>query len=192
MLTRRNLHADKLTQLGPRPIIASLSLGATRTFRLRYVADGSKQQSKASINAASEDGQTPRDSSNDSSREVKQVDITLPHNTLVIMWPPTQEEWRHEVSPSRCRAVRMNQVNDKHVCMLLPGARLRLSITESHMKALGVHCYIGHGRVQSLLSGIVAGRHHLVESHVLPAKPHLVLFSAPHSLLSKPVKLVPN
>lgn len=25
------------------------------------------------------------------------MDILLPHNTLVIMWPPTQEEWRHEV-----------------------------------------------------------------------------------------------
>ena len=22
--------------------------------------------------------------------------MELPHNTLVIMWPPTQEEWKHE------------------------------------------------------------------------------------------------
>ncbi|KAK9829720.1 hypothetical protein WJX72_007524 [[Myrmecia] bisecta] len=29
------LHADRLTNLGPRPIIASLSLGATRTFRIK-------------------------------------------------------------------------------------------------------------------------------------------------------------
>ena len=30
--------ADRLTMLGPRPIIASLSLGATRTFRIRHQA----------------------------------------------------------------------------------------------------------------------------------------------------------
>lgn len=23
--------------------------------------------------------------------------MPLPHNTLVIMWPPMQEEWKHEV-----------------------------------------------------------------------------------------------
>ena len=26
------------------------------------------------------------------------------HNTLVIMWPPCQEEWRHEVSLLDCLA----------------------------------------------------------------------------------------
>lgn len=25
------------------------------------------------------------------------IGIPLPHNTLLIMWPPCQEEWRHEV-----------------------------------------------------------------------------------------------
>jgi alkylated DNA repair dioxygenase AlkB len=29
------MHADRLTPLGKRPTIASLSLGATRTFRLK-------------------------------------------------------------------------------------------------------------------------------------------------------------
>lgn len=28
---------------------------------------------------------------------IDSVDVSLEHNTLVIMWPPTQEEWRHEV-----------------------------------------------------------------------------------------------
>ena len=28
---------------------------------------------------------------------INSVDLSLEHNTLVIMWPPTQEEWRHEV-----------------------------------------------------------------------------------------------
>ena len=26
------------------------------------------------------------------------AEVPLPHNSLVIMWPPCQEEWRHEVS----------------------------------------------------------------------------------------------
>jgi hypothetical protein len=30
---------------------------------------------------------------------VDSLDLLLEHNTLVIMWPPTQEEWRHEVRP---------------------------------------------------------------------------------------------
>jgi len=25
------------------------------------------------------------------------IDVVLPHNTLVIMWPPMQEAWKHEV-----------------------------------------------------------------------------------------------
>ncbi len=28
---------------------------------------------------------------------IDSLDVSLEHNTLVIMWPPTQEEWRHEV-----------------------------------------------------------------------------------------------
>ena len=29
--------------------------------------------------------------------QISSVDLHLEHNTLVIMWPPCQEEWRHEV-----------------------------------------------------------------------------------------------
>ena len=29
--------------------------------------------------------------------QIDSVDLHLEHNTLVIMWPPCQEEWRHEV-----------------------------------------------------------------------------------------------
>ena len=33
-------------------------------------------------------------------QSVCSVDVQLPHNTLVIMWPPMQEAWKHEVSPA--------------------------------------------------------------------------------------------
>ncbi|CAG8482998.1 12020_t:CDS:2 [Cetraspora pellucida] len=62
-------HSDQLTNLGPRPIIASLSLGTTRQFRLRRI--------------------------NEKSSRI--ISIPLPHNSLLIMWPPCQELWKHEV-----------------------------------------------------------------------------------------------
>ncbi|CAG8549306.1 6313_t:CDS:2 [Acaulospora morrowiae] len=67
-------HSDELTYLGPRPIIGSLSLGATRQFRLRQIQESDEKSSRI-------------------------ISITLPHNSLLIMWPPTQELWKHEVCP---------------------------------------------------------------------------------------------
>ncbi|KAK9867884.1 hypothetical protein WJX84_000142 [Apatococcus fuscideae] len=78
-------HADKMTQLGPRPIIASLSLGAGRVFRLRPSAAASPHQAR-------EQG------------ELSYIDIPLQHNMLVIMWPPCQEAWKHEIPRTRTTA----------------------------------------------------------------------------------------
>ena len=33
-------------------------------------------------------------------QSVCSADVQLPHNTLVIMWPPMQEAWKHEVTPA--------------------------------------------------------------------------------------------
>ncbi|KAJ3146039.1 hypothetical protein HDU89_006771 [Geranomyces variabilis] len=65
-------HIDKLTYLGPRPTIGSLTLGAARPFRLRRIARPSGAP-----------GQT--------------FNVVLPHNSLLVMFPPTQEEYRHSV-----------------------------------------------------------------------------------------------
>ena len=64
-------HADRLTSLGPLPIIVGYSLGSTRTFRLRrrWRDDG----------------------------EDVIVDVPLPHNSACVMLPPCQELWQHEV-----------------------------------------------------------------------------------------------
>ncbi|KAG0199176.1 hypothetical protein BGX33_011814 [Mortierella sp. NVP41] len=70
-------HADKLTYLGPRPTIGSLTLGVTRFFRIRKVVPDARHPDTA--------GQL--------------ISIALPHNSLCIMWPPMQEEWKHEVPP---------------------------------------------------------------------------------------------
>lgn len=169
--------ADRLTMLGPRPVIASLSLGATRTFRLRCMAaqgtpshiathqqehssatsprqsqhpagSGSPKSSLKSsaqlfsqVNRESQQNQQQQDNRLSGTQEalgdaasaqpaldlgdvgataehrraaaaqqsqqagcVSSIDIVLPHNTLVIMWPPMQEAWKHEVSaPCLCQ-----------------------------------------------------------------------------------------
>ncbi|KAI0362284.1 hypothetical protein OH77DRAFT_1491708 [Trametes cingulata] len=70
-------HSDQLTHLGPYPTIASLSLGVSRTFRLREVI--------------------PTDEKDH--RTARTLDIPLRHNSLVIMHPPTQETYKHCVPP---------------------------------------------------------------------------------------------
>ena len=182
--------ADRLTNLGPRPIIASLSLGATRIFRMKcmtpqadattkpptpvsgwrqsvqlpasgppHAAQGgvvhspngpscnarpsiesscqhslqngraTQQQecvgmpdaavgSKASQHCMREamqsnapkgqqavlhggGGAVPQQKQQNGIQSVCSADVQLPHNTLVIMWPPMQEAWKHEVSPAK-------------------------------------------------------------------------------------------
>lgn len=60
-------HADDERELGPEPVIASVSLGAPRVFRLKR-RDGSAK-----------------------------LDLPLPHGSLLIMKGATQELWLHSV-----------------------------------------------------------------------------------------------
>lgn len=118
--------------LGPQPVIASLSLGATRTFRLKNMACPQGTQAAAATphtqsqpqqmarqlsagrystphpetdgpNAPADQQQHGHTASgslriaNTTSQAVVSADVQLPHNTLVIMWPPAQEAWKHEV-----------------------------------------------------------------------------------------------
>ena len=69
-------HADQLGAIGPRPTIASLSLGVARSFRLkRSVALGDDHFHRGTIS------------------------IRLPHNSLLIMHPPCQELYQHSIPP---------------------------------------------------------------------------------------------
>ncbi|GAB4813714.1 hypothetical protein N2152v2_000760 [Parachlorella kessleri] len=120
-------HTDKLLTLGPLPIIASLSLGATRSFQLHreqrlavgldgtggaynmgHVSSGGGERGDSSSSGAATMGRPAREgggcrSSRDSrlssavAGSVERIDTPLPHNTLLIMWPPTQEAWKHRV-----------------------------------------------------------------------------------------------
>ncbi|VEU20373.1 DEKNAAC101142 [Brettanomyces naardenensis] len=66
-------HSDKLTAIGPLAIVASITFGATRIFRVKktYSTDGSKINDSTIFN------------------------LPLQHNTLLVMLSGTQEEYKH-------------------------------------------------------------------------------------------------
>lgn len=68
-------HSDDEPELGPAPVIASLSLGAARRFSLRHRR-----------------------------RAGQRVDLELPHGSLLLMRGATQANWQHAV-PRTARAV---------------------------------------------------------------------------------------
>lgn len=61
------MHADDEPELGPEPVIASLSLGEERVLRFRHKRD----------------------------RSIKGVDIPLPHGSVLLMRGATQANWKH-------------------------------------------------------------------------------------------------
>ncbi|KAK9460681.1 uncharacterized protein V1516DRAFT_626074 [Lipomyces oligophaga] len=65
-------HSDRLTYHGPMPVIASVSLGVTREFRLRETTSSAQTYS-----------------------------LHLPHNSLLIMHAPCQEKYKHSVISCR-------------------------------------------------------------------------------------------
>ena len=69
-------HADDEPELGPAPTIASLSLGATRRFRLRPHVSGIAEP----------------------------FGLDLANGSLLLMHPPTQAEWQHAL-PKTARPV---------------------------------------------------------------------------------------
>ena len=67
---RLGWHADDETDLGDRPVIASLSVGAERVFRMRPKAGGAS------------------------------IGKILAHGSLVLMWGMSQRDFRHAVPPT--------------------------------------------------------------------------------------------
>ena len=65
-------HADDEPELGPKPLIASLSLGASRKFRMRRRDDHSER-----------------------------FELTLTHGSMLILGGDTQRQWEHCVPKTR-------------------------------------------------------------------------------------------
>lgn len=66
-------HSDDEPEWGPDPVIASVSLGATRDFMLRHRSDG----------------------------HIPPVKIALTHGSLLVMGPGTQTAWQHQLPKRR-------------------------------------------------------------------------------------------
>jgi alkylated DNA repair dioxygenase AlkB len=64
-------HADDERELGPNPIVGSVSLGATRRFILKHPASSEK------------------------------LEFELPHGSLLVMGGTSQHHWRHGVPKTR-------------------------------------------------------------------------------------------
>jgi len=65
-------HADDEPELGANPLIASISLGATRRFVMRRKTDHRQKH-----------------------------ELLLEHGSLLIMWGPTQHNWQHSIPKAR-------------------------------------------------------------------------------------------
>jgi alkylated DNA repair dioxygenase AlkB len=74
-------HSDDERELGPSPVIASLSVGAPRRFLLRHRKRG----------------------------DLPTVELVLAHGSLLVMRGTTQRFWKHSLPKSaRCSAPRVN------------------------------------------------------------------------------------
>lgn len=86
-------HSDDEGELGPEPVIASVSLGAERRFVLRHRRD----------------------------RSVPAVSLTLEHGSLLTMAGATQRNWRHALP--KARRVSRPRVNLTFRCVSPQGER---------------------------------------------------------------------
>ena len=74
-------HSDDEKELGENPVIASVSLGATRRFLLKHKLN----------------------------KDLPTVDISLDHGSLLIMKGSTQHYWKHQVpKTAKVRTERIN------------------------------------------------------------------------------------
>ncbi len=78
-------HSDSEAALGPRPVIASLSLGAARRFVFKR-----RDARKKSIAVVQ-----PREPFDQASRREETLALALPHGSLLLMRDETQRHYKH-------------------------------------------------------------------------------------------------
>lgn len=86
-------HADDEPELGPEPIVASLSFGAARDFVLKPRSGGTRRER-----------------------------LALGHGSLLVMRGPTQQHWLHALPRRRHASERIN-LSFRQLHVPLPGAR---------------------------------------------------------------------
>lgn len=88
-------HSDQLTYLGPMAVIASLSLGCAREFRVRRVCGSEGWEGGEKVGG--EGGSGKKDGREEVDEGV--YSLYLPHNSLLIMHAGMQESWKHRSPP---------------------------------------------------------------------------------------------
>ncbi|KAK3990087.1 alpha-ketoglutarate-dependent dioxygenase alkB 3 [Cladorrhinum sp. PSN332] len=91
-------HTDQLTYLGPGPVIASLSLGVTREFRVRRILPPPPLPSSSSSSLENKDDAEGGEET--TGKLGPQISLHLPHNSLLVMHSAMQENWKHSISPT--------------------------------------------------------------------------------------------
>lgn len=81
-------HTDEVTYLGPKAVIASLSLGVEREFRVRRAKRRVKKDDRGAEGEEEEEEEGQG-----------QYSIHLPHNSLLVMKGGMQERWKHWYVP---------------------------------------------------------------------------------------------
>ena len=116
---RMGWHSDDEPELGPRPVIASVSLGATRRFSLKPRAGGASRH------------------------------LDLPHGSLLVMAGDTQAAWRHALAGYRAAGGATDQPDlpaHPHVGKwLIRKASVRCADPGAHARASARPC-AGTGR----------------------------------------------
>ena len=100
-------HTDGRTFLGPKPVIASLSFGATAHFQMRRMT-----------NVWPTVGGTDKRCTDGIDRSTPQRDFCVQHGDMLVMRGETQKYWHHRVPRQRGRQPRVN-INFRYI---LPGA----------------------------------------------------------------------
>ncbi|KAJ3191810.1 hypothetical protein HK101_007393 [Irineochytrium annulatum] len=99
-------HTDKLTHIGPRPVIASITLGAGRMFRIkrnpRPAADAIRETTAGAVQSIKTEPGLDVGAVEDIPADPHQTyNVHLAHGSLLIMFAPLQEEYKHEIPPQR-------------------------------------------------------------------------------------------
>lgn len=84
-------HSDDEPELGPQPVVASVSFGAQRRFQLR---PKSKQQGRKDV-----------------------LNLSLGHGSLLLMNPGVQHYWRHQVPKTRQKVAARINLTFRQCCM---------------------------------------------------------------------------
>ena len=147
-----------MSSLGPFPTIASLTLGAKRRFKVTRHPEADTTNSTETNTGGSTSSTSGSTSGRTSGSGSVSYSLFLPHNSLLIMHPPMQELYTHEVPKAT------SQPNsDSRLISHKLGGRTRMNITFRHLRPeymlSNPTCKCRGGKRKAILKVSVKGEH---------------------------------